>query len=313
MFNKFALCFFDVLGFESRFSQIGLDGMLSKYLQLTSIVDARNEHMLRLFQTMEFSESAYWTSEGDAFIFSRLFGTYASDSILLWSNASFPEARYPTALNLTHEERSRYASDPKDGWKYHFIPCDNLLDVCNEVLCHSIEVGLPLRGALALGEAVLHIDKGVFLGQPLIDAARMESAQKLIGASFTSSFMEQIVPPRYLVPFSCHLKSVRDGLFEGHVLDWPRHWRTTRSTDLRQVVQALNTQPAANAYYENTLLLIDASEARAGSSLDTEETSIRNNYPQFSYEEVQLHARAVRRVPVDPLSVQPSKLCSLAA
>lgn len=299
MFNQFALCFFDVLGFENRFSKLGLGGMLQRYLELTNIVDARNEHMLRLFQTMEFSESAYWTAEGDAFIFSRIFGSYASDSVLLWSNANFPEARYPAALNLTSEDRLQRAREPKEGWKYHPIPCDNLLDVCNEVLCHSLEIGLPLRGALALGEAVLHIDKGIFLGQPLIDAARMEAAQLLIGASFTSSFMGQIIPPRYVLPFNTHLKSVCEGLFAGNVLDWPRHWHKTRNEDLRKVIQSLNTNPATSVYYENTLRLIEASEARANCFSSIEDTSIRRTYPQFSSEEIELRARAVRRVPTE--------------
>lgn len=302
MYNKFSLCYFDVLGFESRFSQDGLDGMLKKYMDLVAVVDARNEHMRRLFQTMDFSESAYWTSEGDAFIFSKLFGAYASDSILLWSNANFPEARYPAALELTPEEHQQRASDAKEGWKYHFIPCDNLLNACNEVICHSLEVGLPLRGAFAMGEAVLHIDRGVFLGQPLIDAARMESAQKLIGASFTASFMEQVVPSRYLLPFNRHLKNVREGLFEGRVLDWPRHWRATRTDDVRNIVQLLNTHPAASAYCENTLLLVEASEERAANTPAALHESIRAEYPQFSSPEIQLRARAVRRVPVTPAS-----------
>lgn len=299
MFNQFALCFFDVLGFTNRFSELGLGGMLQRYLRLTNIVDARNAHMLRLFQAMEFSESAYWTAEGDAFIFSRIFGSYVSDSLLLWSNANFPEARYPAALNLTSEEHLQRVSEPAEGWKYHIIPCDNLLDVCNEVLCHSLEIGLPLRGGLALGEAVLHIDKGIFLGQPLIDAARMEAAQLLIGASFTSSFMRQIVPPRYVVPFNTHLKSTCEGLFADHVLDWPRHWRATRSEDLRKVVQSLNTTPSASMYYENTLQLIEASEARANFFSSPEETSIRRAYPQFSSDGIELRARAVRLVPIE--------------
>lgn len=302
MFNKFSLCFLDVLGFKSRFFQAGLDGMLKKYMDLIAVVDARNENMKRVFQTMEFSESAYWTSEGDVSIFSQLFGTYASDSILLWSNAKFPEARFPAALKLTPEELQQRASDPKEGWKYHFIPCDNLLDACNEVICHSLEVGLPLRGAFAMGEAVLHIDRGVFLGQPLIDAARMESAQKIIGASFTSSFMEQIVPSRYLLPFNNHLKNVQEGLFEGHVLDWPRHWRATRTDDVRNVVQYLNTQAAENTCYENTLLLIDASEMRNANIQAAPHASVRAEYPQFSSTEIQLRARAVRRIPIKPSS-----------
>ena len=147
-FNRFSLCFFDVLGFETRFSDLGLHGVLQKYVALIGLVNARNEHMRRLFGETGFSESAYWTSDHDAFIFSHLYGAYASDSLLVWTHTDFPAARYPTALDLTPAERQRHASGPGDGWQYHPIPCDNLLDVCNEMICHSLKIGLPLRGAL---------------------------------------------------------------------------------------------------------------------------------------------------------------------
>ena len=39
-FNRFSLYFFDVLGFETRFSDLGLDGMLQKYVALVGLVDA---------------------------------------------------------------------------------------------------------------------------------------------------------------------------------------------------------------------------------------------------------------------------------
>ncbi|QBL80063.1 hypothetical protein EYA82_19900 [Burkholderia pseudomallei] len=85
----------------------------------------------------------------------------------------------------------------------------------------------------------------MYLGQPLIDAARMEHSQRIIGASFTRSFMKQIVPPRYLAPFDKHLKNARDDLFQGSVLDWPRHWRATR-----KLAECFgdNTQPKTNNY-----------------------------------------------------------------
>ncbi|CAJ3681743.1 hypothetical protein [Burkholderia pseudomallei] len=295
-FNRFSLCFFDVLGFETRFSDLGLDGMLRKYVALVDLVDARNEHMGRLFGEMGFKESAYWLSDGDAFVVSRLHGAYASDSLLVWTHTDFPEARHPAAVDLAPAERERRASEPAEGWLYHPIPCDNLLDICNEMICHSLEIGLPLRGALALGEAVLHIECGVYLGQPLIDAARMEHSQRIIGASFTRSFMKQIVPPRYLAPFDKHLKNARDDLFQGSVLDWPRHWRATRKADLRAIIRSLNTLPAAADIYDNTLCLIDVSEASAEMFDRPEDMRLGNAYPQFSTKELALRACAVKRI-----------------
>ncbi|WP_414442475.1 hypothetical protein [Burkholderia sp. 22PA0106] len=294
--NRFSLCFFDVLGFESRFSTLGLDGMLEKYCELTKIVDDRNERVHQVFGKMGFSESAYWTADRDAFVFFRLHGAYASDSLLVWTHTDFPEARLPFAANLTPAEREKRASGPSDGWKYHPMPCDGLLDACNELMCRSLEIGLPLRGALALGDAVLDQERGIYLGQPLIDAARMEHSQRLIGVSFTRSFMSQVVPPRYLVPFDIHLKDANSPLFQGNVLDWPRHWRATRKTDAREIVNELNSAPSAAIYYDNTLRLIDASDDRAGKFESAEEIRVCDTYPQFSQPELALRARAVRRV-----------------
>jgi hypothetical protein len=100
-FNRFVVCFLDVLGFESRFAALGLGGILEKYIQLLGVVDQRNENTERWFGPLNFSEGAYMTSDPDAFISARLYGAYASDSILLFAHADFPENRYPKALDST--------------------------------------------------------------------------------------------------------------------------------------------------------------------------------------------------------------------
>lgn len=301
VFNRFALCFFDVLGFEAKFNELGLSCMLGKYEQLVGIVNGRNASTERVFGPMGFSEGAYWVSDGDAFIFSRLYGACASDSILVWMHADFPCNRYPEALGLTPEERSKRAADPAHGWAYHTVPCDNLMDLSNEIVCRGIEIGLPLRGALAMGEGVFNLDHGVFMGAPLIEAVRMESAQQFIGASCMESFMHQVVPERYTVPMRSHLKPEPVENYSGLVLDWPRHWRVTRKESLREAVNLLNTVPAASIYYENTMKLIDASEQMEESRGPSPGHLVRGTYPQFSSPDLVLPARAVRRVPIADL------------
>jgi hypothetical protein len=298
-FNRFAVCFFDVLGFESRFAALGLGGILEKYTQLIGIVDQRNESTEQWFGPLNFSEGAYWVSEQDAFISARLYGAYASDSILLFANADFPENRYPDALNSTPEERQLKGQDPAQGWMYDTVPCDNFLDLCNEVICHSIEIGLPLRGAISMGEAILHLDRGIFLGQPLIDTARLEHTQLCIGASFASPFMSQIVPNRYQLPFTDHFKHDIPQSFSGITLDWPRHWRKTREANLNDVVRALDADSQFSPYYTKTEEMILASQARAHLFESPEDSFITKVYPQFSSPLLELMVRPVRLVPVE--------------
>lgn len=287
---------FDVLGFEERLTTLGLSEMLSRYEALIEVVNYRKRQVEHVFGALGFSEAPYWTSEGDVFIVSKTHGAYASDSILLWSNRTWPEA----ALDSDDAFRS-LAGNSADGWKYLPIPPDNFLDVCNEIMCSGLEVGLPLRGAIAAGEAVLDQSRNVFIGRPIVEAARLEYGQRLIGASFCASMVPQVVPRRFSVGLDKHIKDTHRSLWGGALLDWPRHWRRTRKVDLGEAISKLNTSERHASYYENALELVAFSNTLAGQFEGPEETSVRAQYEQFSWSksDLSVHARAIRRVPLE--------------
>lgn len=297
--HGYIVALFDILGFEQRFRERGLQGMYRAYSSLIEDIDARNEHMARLFGDMEFSEAPYWTAEGDVFVFNRIHGAYASDSMLLWTDRTWEEARVMSTRQL-----AAISLDRASSWLAYPVPVDRFLDACKELTCRAIEVGLPLRGAIAVGPAVLDETRRIFLGQPLIDVARMEKAQRFVGASLCRSLtgLPFPIPRRYVVDFHEHLKADRSqSEWGGYVLDWPRHWRRTRNTDVRQYISAMNTDPAYATYYEVTLRFIDASASMAALHEAEDEGSVRSQYPEFSRENtaLALRARAVRRVPIE--------------
>lgn len=305
-FNRMFVCHLDVLGFENKFNELKLGGMLNKYLQLINIVNETNKHQELLFEKINFDETAYWTAEKEIFIAQRMFGAYASDSILVWTQADFPANRYPSLLNYTQAEYDKLVADESIRWQFFPIPCELFLDQCNEIICHSIEIGLPLRGAISMGEAVLHIDHGIYLGQPLIEAARLEHNQNCMGASFANSFMSQVVPGRYKLTYDGHFKSKVPVLFSGCVLDWPRHWRNTRTTDLKETVEALKAEASGSPnwdskysiYYDKTLEIIDASFANKDHFVTEDDMKIAKVYPQFSnIDSLKLKVRLVRCEP----------------
>jgi len=287
-FNPYLVCLLDVLGFESRFKNSGLGNILEKYLNLIKIVDYSSYISQKFFGQIDFKEGAYWTKEREPFIINKINGVYASDSVLLFANANFSENRYPAALNTTKEQRENLSKEPGKGWMFHPIPCDRFLDACNEVICFSIEIGLPLRGALSSGEAVLNLEHGIFLGQPLIDAARMEHHQNCIGASFIDTFMFAVIPKRYQLPFNAHFKRKVPVNYSGFVLDWPRHWRNTRKNDPKEIIASLNTHPEFSLYYENTIDIIEASDAIKHLYEEPKDTAITKVYPQFSSDLLEL-------------------------
>ena len=160
-----------------------------------------------------------------------------------------------------------YASHFSDTILF-WIPCEGrdlamvhpFLVACNEMICGGLECGLPLRGALSIGECVMDKDKDIYLGGPIVEAALVERAQVLIGASFGTSLSESRFPADIMLPYKSHRKPGKENLIDGATLDWPRHWRTTRNTNVSSVVSALNEDPKFSCYYDSTLRFIDYSE-----------------------------------------------------
>ena len=89
------------------------------------------------------------------------------------------------------------------------------------------------------------------------------------------------MPNRYTFEFERQLKV--GACSSGSVLDWPRHWRETRTGDLKGLIKSLDVDPDFSIYYENTLESINASEAAESGCVTNGERSVRENYEQFSY------------------------------
>lgn len=290
LFPQQKVAFFDVLGFKSRFDAWKLQGMLDVYLQLIANVDRLNQRMQELFRDQNFPDTAIWTAEGNAVVLNRIHGAYASDSLTLWSNHEFRVAH-----GLTAEEKTERMKNPSFEWQYHPIPNDRIIDACNELICHSLEVGLPLRGALASGEAVLDKPHSIFLGQPIIDAVQMEGAQYFIGASLAKTITTAASPSAFVIPYNDHIRSSADqeivSLFSEYVLDWPRYWRETRKADLMSAIASLDTDSRFSGFYQNTIRFAEFSEKREVDLKPVYPPSVRKEYSHFSHKNIGLQVR----------------------
>lgn len=290
MYFGYSVGLFDILGFEQKLANIGLSKMVERYEALVEGVNRRNRCMNQLFSELGFEEAPYLTGEKDVVVLSKTQGAYASDAILLWANRTWPEVRDKHA-----DKFKRLSKDPACGWKFHPIPCDNFLNDCNELICRGIEVGLPFRGAVSMGDAVFDEEKRIFLGQPIIETARLEKQQKFIGASLCEAFVNQVIPKCFILEFDKHLKEDCGEQWGGFVLDWPRHWRKTRGNNVSQVINAMNTKSKYSACYENTLDLVAYSNKFAEQFESRKDTSVRSVYDEFSFSNDKLSVK-VRRV-----------------
>jgi len=223
----------DILGFESKFNEDGLRNIYSLYKELAVYIDSLGGGAIF---------DAWPSGSGTATPFLGyvdIHHAYFSDTILLWSHYN------PRAVR-------------------HFLAN------CNDLFCHSIRLGFMARGAISVGEAILDGEESVFLGAPLIEAARAEKSQHWIGVALCRSFAKassgQPLPWEQLLFYEKHIKPDHArpelGWYSPQlVLNWPRSWRKQSSESLPCVIRSHNRDRTHSRYYERTLEFIDFSDA----------------------------------------------------
>lgn len=221
--DVYLVCLLDVLGFENLLRRIGLAGLHTKYRALVEYVKGQTGG-LDIVPTPDGHVAVGWLVVGNA---------YFSDSLLFWT-------------------------------PYSKMALPSFTHLIAEAVCLCLETELPLRGAIAVGEAVLDSSGGVFLGDPLVEAARTEREQQWIGVSFGPSFTKPGFNDGFrldtVLPYKSHYKDCANAYVTGMTVDWPRHWRDTRTSDLRALLRGLNMDPIFSEYYNRSLCFIDFSE-----------------------------------------------------
>lgn len=159
---------------------------------------------------------------------------------------------------------SFYFSDTIIFWcPYDVHHLEALATAMKEVMCRSIEIELPLRGAISVGRAKLNLEEKVFIGEPIVNAANAEKVQKWIGITLSNEFRE---PPfnggfkaDCFLQYDRHLKDGGISQVTPLAIDFPRQWRNTRKRPLDDAIQALNKDAAFSDYYVNTLNFVEFS------------------------------------------------------
>jgi len=226
------LFFFDVLGFSERVREIGLTAIYREYERLVKLVDS-------------ISITPVLTSEavGDtgamipvSFVMPWE-AAYFSDTILLWTP-------FPSPLVL----------DPATA-------------VARQFFCECLANGLPLRGAMAAGPAVMDKTRGIFLGEPIVDAARAEAAQRSAGIGVARSWGQHRYYDGSLgradshLPYTKHIKPGREEVLCSLALDWPRTWRESPHLASRSLDAIIDgySRPGFEHYWQATHDFVDFS------------------------------------------------------
>ena len=215
--SRFAFVMFDVLGFSAWVETASLESILEQYRQLIDKAVLRPNEKGSL--------TAFHTPEGQLLAVARAPAyAYFSDTILLWC---------PLAPPLVAD----------------------FVERCSDLMCEAISAGIPLRGAITLGDAVLDNATHTYIGKPIVEAHNLEKGQDWVGltlgnTALWSPFLAQLHGAS-VIEYPTPMKRGSEIHASPVVVDWPRRWRERNPADLGDVLDALNKAPKFTKYYDN--------------------------------------------------------------
>jgi hypothetical protein len=219
---------FDVLGFSNRIATDGVEKVFETYRSLIERV--LKKQALGCIGSMRFPKESLRVPT----LFSvEVRYTYFSDTILLW-------------LPL------------------HPMFAGPFLQRCADLVCEALQMGIPIRGTISLGEGFLHKQSGTYLGPMVVEAHRFEAAQNWIGVALAPSatwpqFIAEVSPTQ-IIEYEVPVKQGSESLRSPIALDWPRRWRDTETISLQQRLQELTPDGQHSTYYSHALAFAAWSE-----------------------------------------------------
>lgn len=244
--QKYAIALFDVLGFSDLHNNLGTEKLYTIYEELIekAIIEKTKEGIKFLGANRE-----------GLFVIGNLEIRYVyfSDTIILWT--VYQEELFPFFATI-----------------------------CSEFMVDAIIIGLPLRGAMVVGDAIMNRDKGIFIGEPIIEAARLEKAQNWIGLTFGTSFNTINIHEAMInftdiqINYIAQMKEGSESINSRIVLDWPVKMREQNKTELikNKLTESMNLTDK-KIYYKNTFAFLDHSEKNKNWHIEMKKQTIERH------------------------------------
>ncbi len=271
----YSIALFDILGFSNYVESNGTNLVKELYSKLVDLIakieSHSNEGSFHPASVVPVPTSPDWTNNqlvADANGYIHV--CHFSDTFLIyvnymmgrnpwWLRDSYYES-YPLTIG---EANTEYC--PLFFEEHHIYI--SFLQVCMHFFCEAIKLGIPLRGCISTGMAVMNKHQSIYFGRPLVEAARGESAQNAIGVSFGKSFNNyHPVYNQYFIPYPKHAKenNSQTHYLSPMSLDWPRYWRNStnfNNLSLVECINKMNLNPSFSNYYDNAVQFVQFSEA----------------------------------------------------
>ena len=300
----YSIALFDILGFSNIVENNNMQVILDLYNKLLDLIKKQSSESGKNYSFAGMAEPVPMTKDwkesiwvGDANGFINV--CYASDTFIIYVN--YLVNRNPFRLATKKYEphpllwgESGQPEYPVFYAKHHIYL--SFLHTCMDFFCQSIMAGIPLRGCISTGPAVMNPQKGIYVGSTLVEAAKGETAQNALGLAFGKSFNNSHpVYNDYFIPYRGHIKHGKYAKFLSPMVpDWARYWRETpeyKDYDLTSLINKMNKNEEFSSYYDNAIKFVEFSEKHENWSKEFNRDGICNiiyyyNKAQKWYESV---------------------------
>lgn len=225
--TRIMLAFFDVLGFSKRVESEGPEQTAALYHQLIETTVKK-----------EASRGLGAVSDGTGKRYLALFNldvqtAYFSDTIFMW----VPLER---------------------------VFADAFVNHCATFVCEALNMGVPIRGAISLGEAVMDRSTGTYIGIPIVEGASCEKVQEWLGVAYAPSaacqpFLAEVHPNIY-IEYDIPVKPGHENDLPPVALDWTRRWEELYGTSATSKLAELNAS-SPHAKIQNAIAFAEYCQA----------------------------------------------------
>lgn len=213
--HLYSIALFDILGFSNFVQKNGTDTIMELYTKLLDLINRRASSYDNVgdfeVSVAPVPTSSDWKNNhlaADANGYVQV--CHFSDTFLIYVNYEFVKQPWLLADQIKEEfplligEAGTQFS--VDFFSNHHIYI-SFLQLCMDFFCQSIIEGIPLRGCISTGIAMMDQYKSIYFGNPLVEAARGEPAQNTLGVAFGKSFNNyHPVYNKYYIPYLGHIK-----------------------------------------------------------------------------------------------------------
>lgn len=286
----YSIALFDILGFSNFVENNRTQIILDLYTKLLDLIEQQKSSFsgetsfagcVAPVPITPDWKSAALVANGNGFINVAHF----SDTFIIYVNYNLRKSGYWLA-DTVYDPNPLLLGEIGTPYMPVFYERHNIylsfLQTCMEFFCQAIVSGIPLRGCIATGMAMMDRHKFIYFGNPLVEAARGEPAQNSLGIAFGKSFNNyHPVYNKYFIPYTRHIKedNNKSKYLSPIVIDWARYWRENpdyKEFDFKQCIRKMNTDSRFSSYYDKTMDFFDFSEKHEKWSYEIDREGIRD-------------------------------------